>query len=263
MPPKLTFSQRLLAALPSLQREQPGGIRPSGDAGTTRSEAAVRPDAVIGGGGAKAPDNGTGTRLRDAFLKPPSDATAPRTDPYKDMSVPDLRNAMKHLDDRERVFPLFIGPLLAALDVALTIVTLHSNPAVGHKGHVAPSSILALGIGSAAVAMIVTVAAFFRRRSFTIFALLFAGYGGGFVTMIPSWFVAGWLFIRFNRMQRSLVAKTGGPAAARQRAARNRTGGASRPLFGRKDKSPSPTGPAANKRYTPPRPVAGPQTRAK
>jgi hypothetical protein len=235
------LGQRILAALPSLQRDGPGAR-----AGAT-------------GRGAHAGDGtGAGRRgVRGALLEPRAAGSAPRADPYEDMSVDELRHAMKHLDDRERVFPLFIGPLLAVLDLVLTIVTLHSNPAVGHKGHVAPSSILALGIGSAAVALVVVVAAVFRRRSFTIFALLFAGYGGGFVTMIPSWFVAGWLFVRFNRMQKSLVAKTGGPAAARQRVGRERAERTGRPFFGRKEKAPPPSGPTPNKRYTPPKPVAG------
>lgn len=253
VPPKLTLSQRLLAALPSLQRQP--GARQGRTAAANSNDQTVRPDAVIEGNGSKT-GPATGTRLRGTATKATS-AAGTRSDPYPDMSVADLKNAMKYLDDRERTFPLVIGPLLAILDLVLTVVALHSNPAVGHKNHVNPSSILALGVGSAVVALLVMVAAFYRRRSFTIFALLFAGYGGGFVTMIPSWFVAGWLFVRFNRMQKVVVARTGGPAAARQRAARSRAERPARPLFGRKDKAPEPAGPPANKRYTPPKPGAG------
>lgn len=267
-PPKLTLSQRLLAALPNLQRERTNATNATNAKGAARrqpggaangTDEVVRPDAVMdancSGAGAT-----TASRLRDAFLKPPSAQgssgtgssrpSGSRPDPYADTSLADLKHAMKYLDDRERTFPLFIGPLIAVLDIVLTIVALHSNPAVGHKNHVAPSSILALGIGSSVIALLVMVAAFYRRRSFTIFTLLFAGYGGGFVTMIPSWFVAGWLFVRFNRMQKSVVARSGGP----QRGGRGQAQRPTKPLFGRRDKTPEPTGPAANKRYTPPKP---------
>lgn len=265
-PPKLTLGQRILTALPNLQREQnrvasrattprpsstPNeGNGSSGDGGGD----VVKPDAVIDRG---TPPT-TGTRLRDALLKPPSKSAPTKTDAYADMSVTDLRQAMKYLNERERGVPLLIGPLLAVLDIVLTVVTLHSNPPVGHKNHVDPGSILALGIGSAVVALLVVVAALLRRRSFTIFALLFAGYGGGLVTMVPSWVVAGWLFIRFNRMQKAVVARTGGPAAARQAAAKRRAQRPpARPRLGRKEKAPEPTGPPANKRYTPPKPTGG------
>jgi len=268
--PKLTLAQRILAALPNLQRQpHPTTTRsaPARSASTRRVSTGtagngsaadqdgdvVRPDAVIDSGGSST----TGTRLRDAFLRPPADGARGATktaDPYADVSVADLRQSMKYLDDRERGVPLLIGPLLAVLDVVLTVVTLHANPPVGHKHHADPGSILALGIGSAVVALLVVAAALMRRRSFTIFALLFAGYGGGLVTMVPAWAVAGWLFIRFNRMQKVVVARTGGPAAARQAAAKRRSERPqARPRLGRREKAPEPTGPAANKRYTPPK----------
>jgi hypothetical protein len=256
--PKLTLGQRILAALPSLEREPSTARSRSAAAGSNRRNGAaagadgevVRPDAVIGGGSST-----TGTRRRDALLRPPAAGTpAKPTDAYADMSVADLRQAMKFLDPRERGVPLLIGPLLALLDIVLTVVTLHSNPAVGHKNHVDPGSILALGIGSAVIALLVVVAALLRRRSFTIFALLFAGYGGGLITMVPAWVVAGWLFVRFNRMQKVVVARTGGPAAARQAAAKRRAERQqARPKLGRKEKAPEPAGPTASKRYTPPK----------
>jgi hypothetical protein len=268
--PKLTLGQRLLTALPNLQR-QPASSKAASPSGTNRGRSngsstksggdVVKPDAVIEAGSTPT----AVTRLRDAFLKPPASGAAKTgaaktgaaktADPYADMSVADLRQAMKFLDDRERAIPLLIGPLLAVLDIVLTLVTLHNNPAVGHKNHVDPGSIIALGIGSAVVALLVVLAALFRRRSFTIFALLFAGYGGGLLTMVPAWAVAGWLFIRFNRMQRVVVSRTGGQAAQRQAAAKRRADRqTARPKLGRKDKTPEPSGPAANKRYTPPKP---------
>ena len=263
--PKLTLTQRLLTALPDLQRRQ----RPTtakGPAGRNGSSAAngtagadrqvVRPDAVH----SPAPPT-TGSRLRDAFLKPPAASGSPRagarSDPYAESGVDELRRKMKYLDDRERRIALFVGPLMAALDIAIMLVGLHGNPAHG-KNHVSPSNYYTLGIGSAVLALVVVVAAYYRRRSFTIFALLFSGYGGGLVTMLPSWVTAGWLFVRFNKMQRALTVKTGGPPG-RQGSGRQRTPGradaSARPRLGAKRaKTPEPAGPAPNKRYTPPKP---------
>jgi hypothetical protein len=253
--PKLTIGQRILAALPNLQRD---ASRQSGDAGRQRAngkaqqagaKSAVRPDEVIAPGATRT----TGSRLRDAMLKPPP--AGQKANPFSDLSVAELRDSMKRLDDRERLFPLFVGPLVAALDLVLTTVALHDNPPLHHKGHADPGTILAVGIGSAVIAGLVVVAALMRRRSFTIFALLFSGYGGGLTTMLPAWLIAGWLFIRFNRMQKALVAKTGGPAQARQAAAKAREQRSAERRARRSGKAPEPAGPNASKRYTPPKPV--------
>jgi hypothetical protein len=264
----LTFGQRILAALPNLQRERPP-VRPqqkaprsgarSGPA--TRHESAgegaevVQPDAVIS---PREAAGTTGSRLRDAFLKPPQQGAKSPTEIYAQMSVPDLRHAMKYLDDRERQVALFIGPLVGALDLALMFVTLHQhNPPVGHKGHFDPGQVVALGVGSAVVALLVVVAALARRRSFTLFALLFAGYGGSIVTLVPAWFAAGWLFIRFNRMQKVVVQKTRGTSGGRQPAAAKGRADRTAPRRGRKSKAPEPAGPPPSKRYTPPKPTGG------
>jgi hypothetical protein len=261
--PKLTLGQRLLAALPSLQRERPApapspstktraradATKPAAD---TNGADVVRPDAVISPRGASTT---AGARLRDAFLKPPPSGTKSPSEVYAQMSVPDLRHAMKYLDDRERKVALFVGPLVGALDLALMFVTLHQhNPPVGHKGHFDPGQVVALGVGSAVVAALVIVAALVRRRSFTLFALLFAGYGGSVVTLIPAWVTAGWLFVHFNRMQKVVVQKTGG-ASGRQSAAKARADRAAT-RRGRRDRTPEPAGPARSKRYTPPKPGA-------
>lgn len=247
--PKLTLSQRLLAALPNLQRQAPAPPRNGAEV--------VRPDAVIDSSEARNGNSGSsaGTKTAGAATRGAARAGASRPDAYADRSLEDLRGAMKYLDPRERRVAMLIGPVLAALDLALMQVTLHDNPAAGHKNHADPSTIVALGVGSAVLAMLVLVAAFYRRRSFTIFALLFAGYGGGLVTMIPSWVAAGWLFIHFNRYQKVVVARTGGPAAARQRSAQARADrNAKRARPGaRRQKAPEPVGPPQNKRYTPPK----------
>jgi hypothetical protein len=259
--PKLTIAQRVLASLPDLQRgaRRPGpargaAARPGGSGdGATGAGAAqpVRPDAVIG----PASSGTSGSRPAASTRRTPTSGSGQRANPYANMSVADLRHAMKHLDDRDRLFPMLVGPLLAVLDLALTAVAIHDNPPLHHKGHADPGTILAVGIGSAVIALLVVVAAALRRRSFTIFALLFSGYGGGLTTMLPAWFVAGWLFVRFNRMQKAVVAKTGGPAAAREASAKARATRLDERRAAKRAKgAPEPAGPSASKRYTPPKP---------
>jgi hypothetical protein len=246
--PKLTFGQRILAALPNLQRQPPPARpQPAAPTGGKRSGSTARSDAGGNGTDVVQPDavispkaaTTTGSRLRDAFLKPPPQGAKSPTELYAQMSVPDLRHAMKYLDDRERQVALFIGPLVGALDLALMFVTLHQhNPPVGHKGHFDPGQVVALGAGSAVVALLVVVAALF--------------YGGSIVTLVPAWFAAGWLFIRFNRMQKVVVQKTRSASGGKQPAGRaNADRNALR--RGRKAKAPEPAGPPPSKRYTPPR----------
>ncbi len=227
--PKLTVGQRVLAALPSLQR-QPRPTTPRPAAGRTSGSG---------------PGSGTprGTTARSGGSQRPN--------PYAEWTVPELRERMKFLDPQERRVAMLIAPVLAGLDLWLTSLTIHNNPAVGHKGHSDPGQILWLGVASAVVALLVVVAAFFRRRSFTIFTLAFSGFGGGPVTVLPALFVMGWLLVRFNRMQKALYAKTGGgPAASREAAAKRR---AERTAARKKGKAPEPAGPPPNKRYTPPK----------
>ena len=265
--PKLSLGQRLLTVLPNL-RGGSAGTPASNGADTDLTDAdpeSVVPDEVIDAGGRR-----TGAPASSQQRREPAQASSARQtgrpNPYLDMSVENLRFNMKYLDDRERRYAMIAGPVIAGLDVLLTFLTLRAtNPPVGHKGHYDPTEVLAVGLGSAAVALLVVLCAWFRRRSLTIFALLFAGYGGALTTMIPAWGLAGWLFVRFNRMQKAVQAKTGGRSArgggvpANPRAAA-RAGSAaardrSRMPRDRGRKQPAPAGPPASKRYTPPKPV--------
>src|SRR5579872_5582222 len=184
-PPKLTLGQRLLTALPNLQ-----GRRVADD-GVDVPDDAARADHVVGSdhGGAGEEDAETvpAAPARPRQRTRPAAAGA-RPNPYGDWKPDQLRRAMKYLDDRERRLAITAGPLLIGLNIALTFVTLHNNHKYINgklnKVYESPSTILALGIGSAVVAGIVVVSAVVRRRSFTIFSLLFAGYGGGPITLL-------------------------------------------------------------------------------
>lgn len=315
--PKLTLSQRILAALPNLQRAPKAPPPNSSVSRGNASSGSARPVARPRTAGATAGPDKVAASKSDAKSAPGSDTgaapepdeivepdevveangasttrtAAPRTvtrsggqtratarstsgtNPYEGMSRTELEYGMKYLGDQERRFALLVGPLVGVLDVILTVVTLHNNPPLhvhGHlnKLHANPSTIVALGVGSAVIACLVAVCAWFRRRSLTIFALLFSGYGGGLLTMLPSWAMAGWLFIHFSRMQKALRALGGGvrsggrvpskpgeAARAGATSARARSRDRSGERRERGKKQPVPTGPGASKRYTPPRPT--------
>jgi hypothetical protein len=275
-PPKLTIGQRMLTVLPNLQARRdtaadadagegvdagPGDATTTEDGGATSTETSDAPATAR-------------SAARDRGARAPAGA-ARGVNPYTEWPREKISHAMKYLDPRERRLALMAGPLLIALNVTLTFVTLHNNHRVVNgqlnKSYENPSTIIALGIGSAVVAGVVVVSGIFRRRSFTIFALLFAGYGGGPVTLLPSWALAGWLFVRFNRMQKALRMKDGGARAqARSRgASKSRVPSSPRAAAragvaaGRDRRSgsrtrgrnvPVPAGPGASKRYTPPKP---------
>ena len=247
--------------------------------GTAETDEVIEPDEVVAPNGsstnrtdASRTRTGGQTRSGAGQTRPPARGGT-GTNPYEGMSRAELEHGMKYLDDQERRFALLVGPLLAVLDIILTLVTLHNNPPVhvhGHlnKLHANPSTIVALGVGSAVIAGLVTVCAWFRRRSLTIFALLFSGYGGGLLTMLPSWAMAGWLFVHFSRMQKALraigggtrprgrvQAKPGEAARAGAASARDRSRDRTVQRRDRGRKQPTPAGPSASKRYTPPRPA--------
>jgi hypothetical protein len=290
--PKLTVGQRILAALPNLERRKPGvrGRAPS-SAGTTDAdltpagkerdlstafEKAIDPDEVISPGDDTRTSPGTRpSRLRDAFLKPPpAGQGARKTDPTSTMTNEELTDAIKRLDDRERFYALFAGPLGAAIGLVLTIGAIHFNPAVGHKNHVSENLILFEGVTRVALGGFVVLTALSRRRSFVGFTLLFFG-----TTVLPYgilfWGLGGWMIWRTYHYQKVLTARGVGPARggarggrrstqspraaaragatdARDRTRERRASGGGR---ARGRKKPEPIGPPPSKRYTPPKPT--------
>jgi hypothetical protein len=293
--PRLTIGQRVLTLLPDLQRRRSTGTDSSqgaADESKTRSSAkSTASPARRSASPAPRAKSDTSSRAADGRDHEPNDdqevaepaptrrrasssparsGTRP-ADQFAGWSRQELTTSMKYLDERERRFALMAGPFLAALDLVLTLITLHNNPpALLHgrpnKLHADPTTIVALGVGSAVIALGVMGCALIRRRSLTIFALLFAGYGGGLVTIIPSWVLAGWLYVRFNRMNKALRQRDGGargrqtgrrvpadPRAAARAGASSARERAQSPRRNRKE--PVPAGPDASKRYTPPKPT--------
>lgn len=215
-----------------------------------------------------APVGGRGQRLRDQLLKPASPAQQRRkADPGESMSPAELAAAIKKVDERERLITLYVGVLGVAFGIFLTVLAIHLNPAVGQKNHANPSVIAWEGGARVLLALLVIGASFTRRRSLIGFALLFLGTAmGSPLFALPFWAVGGWMIWRVFKWQKLLSAKGGDPnrrggragttrgAPARGAAARGAGARPERPSLGRRGRKPQPTGPSANKRYTPPKP---------
>jgi hypothetical protein len=283
--PKLTIGQRLLTALPNLQRPVPSN--PSAPSPSPRAdgddinaaESAGQDDgdsttSDVSGDGAAA---GAGGRIRNSLLGPaPAQSRRRSTEDLDAMSREEVAHRIKRIDDRERFLAFTAAPLGVLVGVLLTAVTIHLNPAVGKAKHVADSTIYLEGGARVLLSGVVVAAAMTRRRSFVGFALLFLGTSmGAPLFALPFWALGGYLIWRVFRYQKALTAKGGaarrgggGRAAATSRGGRipaspraagragadaARARAQSPRRRGRKE--PTPAGPTPSKRYTPPRPA--------
>jgi hypothetical protein len=266
--PRLTIGQRVLASLPNLQREPrttapPGSGRRQPVAGTDDDTGtAITPDEVLAPGSGPTPRG----RFADAFLKPPQ-AARPRGAP-SGMTKDELTHIIKRIDDREQRTAWLGAALGLVVGLTLTIAAVHFNPPPHHKGHLSTTFIVFFEGGARVLLSgVVALAAQNRRRSFVAFALLFLGTSMGPLYALPFWAIGIWLIVRVLKWQRELAAMTGGQtrpradagargrdAAEARRRARNERMNARTAGGRRNKKQPEPTGPAPNKRYTPPKP---------
>jgi hypothetical protein len=241
--PRLSIGQRVLTALPNLQRPpKPPPVRapragagPKGAGVGTGARAgsdvavnaaatagpgadgagnddSVTPDAVLEPGSGT-PGAGRGS-LRDSFFKPAT-PPQPRGAP-SGMTKEELVTIIKRLDDRERVIALFSGFLAIAVGVLLTVALLHTNPPLHHKGHQSAGMIVYFDGGVRLLLSLVVLAAVWsRRRSFVAFALLFLGTAMGFPFALPFWALGVWLIFRVFKWQKELTAMTRGTTRGR------------------------------------------------
>ncbi|MGH9030480.1 MAG: hypothetical protein ACRDV4_12810 [Acidimicrobiales bacterium] len=272
--PRLTLMQRALAALPSLDRQKTRTSASTSAAATRKvstdkRSGAVEPDEVTtqdGATGDKA-NAGATARARTTPSKPrPAVGTSRAAVQAANMGNEELTTAIKRIDDRERLYALFCGPLGAVIGIVLTIIAIHTNPALHHKDHVAVSTIVFEGIARVVFGAAVFGIGFTRRRSLVAFALLFLG-----LTLLPFGIIfmglGGWMLLRASRYQKALTARGIAPPRGRgaqppRAAAKSGATDARQRLQERKEararkrgKQPVPTGPPASKRYTPPKPT--------
>jgi hypothetical protein len=274
--PRLTISQRVLAALPNLQRQSPapapapdGPARQTGRTGTDDGTGTAVPADEVLDPGTSVP--APSAKLRDSFLKPAA-APRPRGAP-SGMSAAELTHIIKKIDDRERSIALGTAVLGVVVGIVLTVAAVHFNSEPHAKDHTSNGFIVFEGGVRIVLAALVVLACRSRRRSFVGFALLLLGVSMGSIFAIPFWAVGGWLIFRALKWQKELAAMTGqtrtrpaprertAPAArgrdaaeARRRARAERV--SARTAGGRRaKKQPEPKGPPPNKRYTPPKPT--------
>jgi hypothetical protein len=271
-PPRLTIGQRILAALPNLQREPaPAAPRAATSSRATRAarsdlEADVDGDSAgdvvddDGGApddteavddespaaGARSAPVGIGGRL-SALLNPSPPATRTRpVDELDTMTREEIAHRIKKLDDRERFLALTAAPIGVVVGILLTAFALHLNPAVRVHGklnpkHVSDSLILLEGGVRIVLSGVVVLCALTRRRSLVGFSLLFLGTAmGSPLFALPFWVLGGYLIWRVFKYQKALTARG---AAARNAtragaAGGGRTGGTGR--AGRAQVSTSP-----------------------
>jgi hypothetical protein len=211
LPPKLSLAQRLILALPR-----------------------------VGRGGDKAP---LGERFRAAVVKPVEPGATPgKRAPDGPQSVEELEAAVRFADDKERLTGLLLAPVAAAIALLVTAALISDDPAAHLKSgalnklHVNPSIYHELELVLLALALLMLVFAWFRKRLFL--GIVMALYGLGIFNLhywgfgVPFILVAAWLLVRAYRLQRDLKEATAG-TPGRPRGAAS-------------------AAPRPNKRYTPP-----------
>lgn len=252
--PKLTIGQRILTALPNLDRQKSASNRttprPAAGRTTTRpatsgrraadvdteleaeddaSEEPIEPDEVIAPQDEASPRSGTAaSRATGPSRGAPARRTTSTTgagarkgDPLADMSNEELTYGIKRIDDRERRYALIAGPVGAVFGILETILAIHYNPPLHHSGHVANSVTVLYGVARVVLGGVVTLTAYTKRRSLIAFALLFLGTAIGFPFALLFWALGGWMIWRVFRYQKELTAR--GAAPQRGRAAQSRT----------------------------------------
>jgi hypothetical protein len=166
VPPKLTIAQRVLTALPSLQREPrapappppattktspatgraapardrsgPPRTRAGGTQGLPDDSADDRADDRDGVDGVDGADDDAGEEGGDGSVVTEDGGSTSRAGPggmrgrprddLDTMTREEITHRIKRLDDRERFLALSSAPLGAAVGIGLTILAIHLNP---------------------------------------------------------------------------------------------------------------------------------------
>jgi hypothetical protein len=247
-PPRLTIGQRILAALPNLQRATTRGAPSDTDDDGVGPSRAKRPRTDVSTADVSAADAdgdsdvdadtssevvstaataGIGGRLLDSVFPPTSARGRGRpVDDLDSMTREEITHRIKKLDDRERFLALTAAPLGVLVGIVLTAFTFHFNPPLHVHGklnpkHVSDSLILLEGGARILLSGIVVVCALSRRRSLVGFALLFLGTAmGSPLFALPFWVLGGYLIWRVFKYQKVLTARGAAARGATRGAAR-------------------------------------------
>jgi uncharacterized protein (TIGR03382 family) len=170
------------------------------------------------------------------------------------MPTSELTVLMRKLDDKERLYAFIAAPLGLVFAILVTVLAVHTNPALHHKGHESTGEIVTDGGVGVLFALFVFAMAWLRRRSLTAFALLFLGYSVGLIGPgIPFLFLGGYLLFKAWKIQKVLTSRGVNTRPQRQKRTTERP---ARDPRSRRDSQTATTSarPTASKRYTPPKP---------
>ena len=190
------------------------------------------------------------------MLKPApidEDTGKPKVD--EPTTIPEIEAAIKRADDKERLIGLLAAPVAAAIGLIITATLVAHDPKATYangqidKLHVNPSLYSELGAVTLALALVMLVSAWFRKRLFvgiamalyglSVFNLHYWGFG------IPFIIGGAWYLVHAYRLSEKL-----------KRAKAEATGGSN--SYG--SSRPAPT---SSKRYTPPTPPVRPASKGK
>ncbi len=237
-PPRLTIGQRILAALPNLQRETtpaPSDADTDADTDTDTDDVDVDDEETSTEVVATRAPAGIGGRLMDAAFPPTSSRARGRpVDDLDSMTREEITHRIKKLDDRERFLALTAAPLGVLVGIVLTAFALHLNPAPLLHGkvnpkHVSESLILLEGGARILLSGIVVACALTRRRSLVGFSLLFLGTSmGSPLFALPFWVLGGYLIWRVFKYQKILSTRGAAARGATRGTARGTARGGDR-----------------------------------
>jgi hypothetical protein len=172
------------------------------------------------------------------MLKPPTEKASSKAsiEDSGPTTVSEIEAKIKRADDKERLIGLLAAPVAAAIGLLVTASLIAHDPKEISK-HVTPSLYVELGAVTMALALLMLMAAWFRKRTFlgiamalyglSIFNLHYWGFG------LPFIIGGAWYLVRSYRLSERLkFAKAGGASGTAP--------GSSAPR------------PQASKRYTPP-----------
>lgn len=142
--------------------------------------------------------------------------------PAKDAptTIPEIEAAIKRADDKERLIGLLAAPVAAAIVFLVMATLVHNDPSaqlsngLPNPHHVNPNIYTELGLVTLALALIMLVGAWFRKR--LVIGIASALYGLSFFNLhywgfgVPYIMIGSWYLVRAYRLSQKLkLAKQG------------------------------------------------------
>jgi hypothetical protein len=182
-------------------------------------------------------------RLKYAMVKPDDDAGA-RPAPSDERSAEELQYAIRYADDRERAVGLIAGPIAALISFIVigSMINRNSQPTTVAKNFVPASTYHWVLLVFLALALVILVSAWWRKRMAMAIALALYGVGlfqlGWLGFAVPFVLAGAWYLVRAFRLQQAFKKAEAEESGTDRTTARTNSGSKPRAR--------------ANRRYTPP-----------